>query len=62
MHKRFLLTFSFENREGMYDGDYKWYESEEAMKIDIEDMKEYIKDFKIVDALEVISVRKIKLE
>ena len=61
MNKKFLLTYGFENMEGMEQTDYAWYETEEDMKENIEDMKEYMKDFSVVEAIEILSLRIIKL-
>ena len=57
---KFLLTYSFENMEGMSDGDFKWYSTEEEMIEDTIDKKEYLKDFKVLQALEILSARYIK--
>jgi hypothetical protein len=61
MDKKFLLTYGFENTEGMDQTSYRWYKTEEDMRKNIEDMKEYMKDFSIVQAIEILSSRFIKL-
>ena len=61
MDKNFLLTFSYENDEGMDDKDFKWYESEKAMLKDIEDMKEYTEDLRVIEAIEILNSRAIKV-
>jgi len=60
--KNYLLTYSYENMEGMSDGDYQWYETEEQMNESIEDKKEIFKDFKICDAIEICSYRNIQFK
>jgi len=62
MDQNFLLTFSFENDEGMDDKDFKWYESEEEMIQDIEDMKKYTKDLMVIEAMEILDSREINIE
>jgi len=62
MDNNFLLTFSYENDEGMFDEDFKWYKSEEAMLKDIEDMKKYTKDLIVLEAIEILSLRIIEIE
>jgi len=61
MDRKFLLTFSFENDEGMDDKDFKWYETEEEMLKDIEDMKAYTKDLEVMEAIEMLSFRLIEV-
>ena len=62
MEQNFLLTYSFENDEGMSDSNFNWYETEEAMRKDIEDMKNYTKDLEVMEAFEILSYREIDLE
>jgi len=62
MDKRFLLTFTYENDDGYEDRDYKWYETEEEMLKDIEDMREYTKDLEVNKAMEITSVRMIEVK
>lgn len=60
MDNKFLLLYSFENMEGMMERGYKWYQTEEELVEDIEDMKEYIKDFTVNDAIEILQLREIE--
>ena len=60
MDNKFLLLYSFENLEGMMERGYKWYQTEEELVEDIEDMKEYIKDFTVNDAIEILQLREIE--
>ncbi len=61
MDNRFLLTYGFENMEGMCQKNFKWYLTEEEMMQDIEDMKEYLTDFGVIKAMEILNVRNIEL-
>lgn len=60
MDNKFLLLYSFENMEGMMERGYKWYQTEEELVEDIEDMKEYIKDFTVNDTIEILQLREIE--
>ena len=60
MDNKFLLLYSFENMEGMMERGYKWYQTEEELVEDIEDMKEYIKDFTVNDAIEILQLREVE--
>ena len=62
MDNKFLLLYSFENLEGMMERGYKWYQTEEELVEDIEDMKEYIKDFTVNDAIEIFQARDIVIK
>ena len=62
MEQNFLLTYSFENDEGMSDSSFNWYETEEEMYKDIEYMKKYTKDLEVIEAFEILSYREIKFE
>lgn len=62
MDNKFLLLYSFENMEGMMERGYKWYQTEEELVEDIEDMKEYIKDFTVNDAIEILQARDIVIK
>lgn len=62
MDNKFLLLYSFENMEGMMERCYKWYQTEEELVEDIEDMKEYIKDFTVNDAIEIFQARDIVIK
>lgn len=62
MDNKFLLLYSFENMEGMMERGYKWYQTEEELVEDIEDMKEYIKDFTVNDAIEILQLREIVIK
>jgi hypothetical protein len=62
MDNKFLLLYSFENMEGMMERGYKWYQTEEELVEDIEDMKEYIKDFTVNDAIEIFQARDIVIK
>ena len=62
MDNRFLSLYSFENMEGMMERGYKWYQTEEELVEDIEDMKEYIKDFTVNDAIEILQARDIVIK
>lgn len=61
MDGKYLLTYSYENEEGMNDSDYDWYETEEKMVEDIEFKKEVLHDFKINEAMEIFSARNIEI-
>ena len=62
MDNKFLSLYSFENMEGMMERGYKWYQTEEELVEDIEDMKEYIKDFTVNDAIEILQARDIVIK
>jgi len=62
MDNKFLLLYSFENMEGMMERGYKWYQTEEELVEDIEDMKEYIKDFTVNDTIEILQARDIVIK
>ena len=62
MDNKFLLLYSFENMEGMMERGYKWYQTEKELVEDIEDMKEYIKDFTVNDAIEIFQARDIVIK
>ena len=62
MEQKFLLIFSFKNTEGMYRQGFDWYLTEEEMMIDIEDKKEYLKNFKMIEAMEILSARDIDIK
>lgn len=62
MDNKFLLLYSFENMEEMMERGYKWYQTEEELVEDIEDMKEYIKDFTVNDAIEILQLREIVIK
>ena len=62
MDNNFLLTYSYENQEGMSDSDYDWYETEEKMLEDIEFKKEVLHDFRINEAIQVLGVKNIELK
>lgn len=59
MDKNFLLLCSYENMEGMLERDFEWYQTEENMRESIEDKKEFIKDFTVNKAIEILQVRNI---
>ena len=61
MDQNFLLTYSFENNEGMYDQNFGWYETREEMIEDIEAKESCLKDFKIIEAIEILNSRKMEL-
>lgn len=61
MDKNFLLLCSYENMEGMLERDFEWYQTEENMRESIEDKKEFIKDFTVNKAIELLQIRNIKL-
>jgi len=61
MDKNYLLTYSYENNEGMSDTDYAWYSSEEEMYEGIEFKKEIFHCFEVIDAIEIINARDIKI-
>jgi hypothetical protein len=60
MERKFLLTYHFENMEGMFQQCFQWFFTEKEMMEAIEDKAEILKDFYIIDMLEVYSVRHIK--
>ena len=62
MDNKFLSLYSFENMEGMMERGYKWYQTEEELVENIEDMKEYIKDFTVNDAIEILQARDIVIK
>ena len=57
---KILLLYSFENMEGMLERNFEWYQTEEQMRESIEDKKEYIKDFAVNKAMEILQVRNIE--
>ncbi len=61
MSKNILLLYSFENMEGMLERNFEWFETEQQLKENIEDKKEYIKDFTVNKAMELLQIRNIKL-
>jgi len=61
MDKIFLLLCSYENMEGMLERDFEWYQTEEKMRESIEDKKEFIKDFTVNKAIEILQVRNIEI-
>ena len=61
MDKIFLLLCSYENMEGMLERDFEWYQTEENMRESIEDKKEFIKDFTVNKAMEILQVRNIEI-
>lgn len=61
MNRNFLLTYNFENEEGMYDSNYAWFESEEEMREEIEFFIDIYKDFEIDEMFEIINAREIEL-
>jgi len=61
MSKNILLLYSFENMEGMIERNFEWFETEQQLKENIEDKKEYIKDFTVNKAMELLQIRNIKL-
>jgi hypothetical protein len=61
MDKNFLLLCSYENMEGMLERDFEWYQTEENMRESIEDKKEFIKDFTVNKAIEILQVRNIEI-
>jgi hypothetical protein len=62
MDNKFLLTFLYENIEGMYSSDFNWYATEEEMIEDIEFKKDTYNKFKIIDAIEIIGAREVEYE
>lgn len=62
MDNNFLITYSYENNEGMTDFGYSWYESEESMIEDVDFKRGFLKDFEIQDAMEILGVRNIDLK
>lgn len=61
MSKNILLLYSFENMEGMLERNFEWFETEQQLKENIEDKKEYIKNFTVNKAMELLQIRNIKL-
>jgi hypothetical protein len=61
MDKRFLLLYSYENTEGMLERNFKWYKNEEQMRENIKDLKEFIKEFTVNKAIEVLQARNIEI-
>jgi hypothetical protein len=61
MDKNFLLLYSYENMEGMLERNFEWYQTEEKMRESIEDKKEFIKDFTVNKAMEILQVRNIEI-
>jgi len=61
MSKNILLLYSFENMEGMIERNFEWFETEQQLKENIEDKKEYIKDFTVNKIMEVLQYRNIKI-
>ena len=61
MSKNILLLYSFENMEGMLERNFEWFETEQQLKENIEDKKEYIEDFTVNKAMELLQIRNIKL-
>ena len=61
MNKNFLLTYSFENFEGMHDSNYAWFETEEEMRNEIEFFMDIYKDFEINEMFEIINGREVEL-
>ena len=61
MSKNILLLYSFENMEGMLERNFEWFETEQQLKENIKDKKEYIKDFTVNKAMELLQIRNIKL-
>lgn len=61
MNRNFLLTYNFENTEGMNDSDYAWFETEQEMRDEIEFCRDFYKDFQINEMLEIVNAREIEL-
>jgi len=61
MDKNFLLLCSYENMEGMLERNFEWYQTEEKLRESIEDKKEFIKDFTVNKAMEILQVRNIEI-
>ena len=61
MDKNFLLTYSFENTEGMHDTDYAWFETEQELREEIDFCKDFYKEFQINEVFEIINAREIEL-
>jgi len=61
MDKNFLLLCSYENMEGMLERNFEWHQTEEKMRESIEDKKEFIKDFTVNKAIEILQVRNIEI-
>jgi hypothetical protein len=57
----FLLTYRYENEEGMYVTDYEWYKTKEDMIKDIEFLREFLKDFEIHDAMEILNYNDLEI-
>lgn len=64
MNKRgnFLLTFEYENTEGMYELGYSWHSSEEEINKEIKRKKEIYSYFKVKEVIEILQARDIKIK
>ena len=60
MDNNFLLTYNYENSEGIYDSDYAWFESEDEMREEIDFLKEKHKKFKVNEMFEIINAREVE--
>jgi hypothetical protein len=63
MDNKFLLIYSFENSQGLTSDGYNWYKTEDEMKDDIEFKKNELrmKDFKIIESMEILQARDIQI-
>lgn len=63
MNKRgnFLLTFEYENTEGMYELGYSWHPSEEEIIKEIKRKREVYVYFEVREVIEILQARDINI-
>ena len=62
IENKFLLFYRFENDEGRYECDYDWFDTIEQLKEKAKDLDDIVFGFKILDVIEILQAREIKIE